>query len=96
MYTCDRLCFFYRSKKIYPLEVEPLLELTITSQGVTLTYDHSTVLLRFETSLDVNNDWNHIGVSLSADKYLSFTVNAIEVPELIQLPDADIDLSDIK
>ena len=90
------MCFFYRSKKIYPLEAEPLLELTITSQGVSLTYDHNTILLGFETSLDVNNDWNHIGVSLSADNYLSLTVNAIEVPELIQLPDVDIDLSDIK
>ena len=91
------LFVFYRSRAIYPLEAEPLLVLTITSQGVTLIYDHSTVSLPFETSLDVNNDWNHIGVSLSADKYLSVTVNAIEVPELIQLPeDIVIDLNDVK
>ena len=91
------LFVFYRSRSIYPLEAEPLLVLTITSQGVTLTYDHNTVSLPFETSLDVNNDWNHIRVSLSADKYLSVTVNAIEVPELIQLPeDIVIDLNDVK
>ena len=91
------LFVFYRSRTIYPLEAEPLLVLTITSQGVTLTYDHNTVSLPFETYLDFNNDWNHIGVSLSTDKYLSFTVNAIEVPELVQLPeDVDIDLNGVK
>ena len=91
------LFVFYRSRTIYPLEAEPLLVLTITSQGVTLLYDHSTVSLPFEIPLDVNNDWNHIGVSLSADKYFSITVNAIEVPELVQLPeDVDIDLNGVK
>ena len=92
MYVC-----FYRSKKIYPLEAEPFLQLTITSQGVSLNYDNNTISLQFETYLDVNNNWNHIGISLSADKYLSVTVNAIKVPKLVQLPKGvDIDLNDVK
>ena len=89
---------FFRSKKINPLEAEPFLQLTITSQGVSLYYDYNNTLsLQFETSLDVNNNWNHIGISLSADKFLSVTVNAIKVPKLVQLPKGvDIDLNDVK
>ena len=88
---------FYRSKKIYPLEAEPFLQLTITSQGVSLNYNNNTISLQYETYLDDNNNWNHIGISLSADKYLSLTVNAIKVPKLVQLPKGvDIDLSDVK
>ena len=89
--------YFYRSKEINPLEAEPFLQLTITSQGVSLNYDNNTISIQFETSLDVNNNWNHIGISLSADKYLFLTVNAIKVPKAVQLPKGvDIDLNDVK
>ena len=85
--SLDEAHILFRNDKIFPLKAEPVVELTITNMDVRLDYYGENVSLPFERkSLDADNDWHHIGVSLSDDKYMSFTIDAVEVPEMVKLP----------
>ena len=76
---------------MFPFKHQGAGVVRVTNDKVTLTYrmngtdEMETVTLPLGTSLDSDNDWHHVGISLSSDGHLSCTIDAIEEGDRPQL-----------
>ena len=64
---------------------DPKLIVLITNKNAVVTYNHESVTLVFDPPLE-RAEWYHIGVSLTADRQVSYTINAVEVSDQQTLP----------